>query len=305
MTLMINEEKNHNNKATFCGFISIIGRPNVGKSTLMNHLIGQKISITSRKPQTTRHKITGVYTKDNVQFIFVDTPGFQKLNLNNLNKALNQSVVNTLNDVDIIVYVVEAGIFNAGDLEVLNLLPKNHQNVFLVINKQDKIKNKAELSEFVTGVSRKFPFKKVITVAAKHNTGTSEMLDSLAINLPESVFLYPEDQLTDKSNSFMASEIIREKLFRSLGEELPYSLMVDIDKFEATNKLTKIFATIVVDRDNQKPIIIGKGGEKLKKISIESRLDMESLFGTKVHLEIWVKVKKGFADELKFLQQFE
>lgn len=305
MTLMINEEKNHLNKATFCGFISIIGRPNVGKSTLMNHLIGQKISITSRKPQTTRHKVTGVYTKDNVQFIFVDTPGFQKLNLNNLNKALNQSVVNTLNDVDIIVYVVEAGIFNAGDLEVLNLLPKNHQNVFLVVNKQDKIKNKAELNEFVTGVSRKFPFKKVITVAAKHNTGTSEMLDSLAINLPESVLLYPEDQLTDKSNSFMASEIIREKLFRSLGEELPYSLMVDIDKFEATSKLTKIFATIVVDRDNQKPIIIGKGGEKLKKISIESRLDMENLFGTKVHLEIWVKVKKGFADELKFLQQFE
>ncbi|RTK93205.1 MAG: GTPase Era [Neisseriaceae bacterium] len=302
---MINEEKNHLNKATFCGFISIIGRPNVGKSTLMNHLIGQKISITSRKPQTTRHKVTGVYTKDNVQFIFVDTPGFQKLNLNNLNKALNQSVVNTLNDVDIIVYVVEAGIFNAGDLEVLNLLPKNHQNVFLVVNKQDKIKNKAELNEFVTGVSRKFPFKKVITVAAKHNTGTSEMLDSLAINLPESVLLYPEDQLTDKSNSFMASEIIREKLFRSLGEELPYSLMVDIDKFEATSKLTKIFATIVVDRDNQKPIIIGKGGEKLKKISIESRLDMENLFGTKVHLEIWVKVKKGFADELKFLQQFE
>jgi GTP-binding protein Era len=305
MILMINQKESTTNKATYCGFISIIGRPNVGKSTLMNHLIGQKISITSRKPQTTRHKVRGVYSKENIQYIFVDTPGFQKLNLSNFNKALNQSVVNTLGDVDVIVYVVEAGIFNAGDLEVLNLLPPNHKNVFLVINKQDKIKNKLELNDFINGVSRKYPFKQVLSVAAKHNTGMDIMLEDLAKCLPESVFLYPEEQLTDKSNSFMASEIIREKLFRSLGEEIPYNLMVEIDKFEVTAKITKIYATIVVDRDNQKPIIIGKGGEKLKKISIESRIDMEALFDSKVHLEVWVKVKKGFADELKFLQQFE
>lgn len=291
-------------KQTFAGFIAIVGRPNVGKSTLMNHLIGQKVSITSRKPQTTRHKVTGVYTHDDTQFIFVDTPGFQKLNLNKLNIALNQSVVNSLSGIDVVLYVVEAGIFNDGDNEVLQLLPTS-ANVILVINKKDKIKDKIELNQFVKDISNKFPFKKVISVAAKHDNGTSDLLTEIKTYLPESVFLYPEEQLTDKSSSFLASEIIREKLFRSLGEEIPYSLMVDIDKFEVTKKITKIFATIVVDRDNQKPIIIGKGGEKLKNISIESRLDMEKLFDTKIHLEIWVKVKKGFADELKFLQQFE
>lgn len=289
---------------TYCGFVAIVGRPNVGKSTLMNHLIGQKISITSRKPQTTRHKVTGVYTSDDVQYIFVDTPGFQKLNLNKLNLALNQSVVNSLTNVDVILYVVEAGLFNLGDKEVLSLLPKN-ANVILVVNKKDKLKNKQELDAFVSEVAKEYPFKNVMTVAAKHDTGTSELLSVTKKFLPESVFLYPEEQLTDKSSSFMASEIIREKLFRSLGEELPYSLMVEIDKFEVQPKITRIYATIVVDRDNQKPIIIGKGGEKLKKISMESRLDMEKLFDSKVHLEVWVKVKKGFADELKFLQQFE
>lgn len=290
---------------TYCGFISIVGRPNVGKSTLMNHLIGQKVSITSRKPQTTRHKVTGVYTVDDAQFIFVDTPGFQKLNLNKFNVALNQSVVNSLSNVDAILYVVEAGLFNDGDKEVLNLLPQNHANVILVVNKKDKLKDKQELNKFVSEVSKMYSFKSVLSVAAKHDNGLDMVLGNIKKHLPESVFLYPEDQLTDKSSSFMASEIIREKLFRSLGEELPYSLMVEIDKFEQTTKLTRIFATIVVDRDNQKPIIIGKGGEKLKKISIESRLDMEKLFETKVHLEIWVKVKRGFADEMKFLQQFE
>ncbi|MDD3266296.1 MAG: GTPase Era [Burkholderiales bacterium] len=291
-------------KQTFAGFIAIVGRPNVGKSTLMNHLIGQKVSITSRKPQTTRHKVTGVYTREDTQFIFVDTPGFQKLNLNKLNIALNQSVVNSMSGIDVVLYVVEAGIFNDGDNEVLQLLPTS-ANVILVVNKKDKIKDKIELNNFIKEISSKFAFKKVISVAAKHDNGTDNLLNEIKTYLPESVFLYPEEQLTDKSSSFLASEIIREKLFRSLGEEIPYSLMVEIDKFEVTKKLTKIFATIVVDRDNQKPIIIGKGGEKLKGISIESRLDMEKLFDTKIHLEIWVKVKKGFADELKFLQQFE
>ncbi len=289
---------------TYCGFVAIIGRPNVGKSTLMNHLIGQKVSITSRKPQTTRHKVTGVYTRDDSQYIFVDTPGFQKQYLTKLNQALNQSVVNSLSNVDAIIYVVEAGIFNTGDEEVLNLLPEN-SNVILVINKKDQLKDRLELNKFIDSLSNKFPFKQVFTVAAKHNQGLEEVLLKVKDYLPESVFLYPEDQLTDKSSKFLASEIIREKLFRYLGDELPYSLMVDIDKFEQTNKLTRIFATIIVDKENQKPMIIGKGGEKLKKISIDSRLDMEQLFGTKVHLEIWVKVKSGFADDIKFLKQFE
>ena len=289
---------------TRCGFIAIIGRPNVGKSTLMNHLIGQKVSITSRKPQTTRHRVTGVLTIDNAQYIFVDTPGFQKQYLTKLNQVLNQSVVNSLNNVDVIAYVVEAGVFNAGDEEVLNLLPTT-ANVVLIINKKDKYKDKSELNAFIKEITSKFAFKQVLAVAAKHNHGIEELLPILKSYLPESVFLYPEDQLTDKSSKFMASEIIREKLFRTLGQELPYNLMVEIDKFEQTTKLCRIFATIVVDRDNQKPMVIGKGGEKLKKISIDSRLDMEKLFDCKVHLEIWVKVKSGFADDLKFLQQFE
>lgn len=290
--------------STRCGFIAIVGRPNVGKSTLMNHLIGQKVSITSRKPQTTRHRVTGVLTEEKTQYIFVDTPGFQKQYLTKLNQALNQSVVNSLNNVDVIVYVVEAGIFNAGDEEVLGLLPKS-ANIILVVNKKDKYKDKSELGTFVQEVSGKFDFKRVITVAAKHNHGIEELLPAIKAYLPESIFLYPEDQLTDKSSKFMASEIIREKLFRTLGQELPYNLMVEIDKFEQTVKLCRIFATIIVDRENQKPMVIGKGGEKLKKISIDSRMDMERLFNCKVHLEIWVKVKSGFADDLKFLQQFE
>lgn len=289
---------------TYCGFIAIIGRPNVGKSTLMNHLIGQKISITSRKPQTTRHKVTGVYTLADTQYLFVDTPGFQKLYVNKFNSALNQSVVNSLTNVDAIIYVVEAGSFNAGDEAVLNLLPAD-ANVMLVVNKRDKFKIRLELEKFIAEVSAKYPFKQVLSVSAKHDQGLDLLLDATRECLPESVFLYPEDQLTDKSSKFMASEIIREKLFRSLGEELPYNLMVEIDSFEEKPKLTRVFATIIVDRDNQKPMVIGKGGEKLKKISTESRLDMEKMFGTKVHLEVWVKVKSGFTDELKFLQQFE
>lgn len=289
---------------TFCGFIAIVGRPNVGKSTLMNHLVGQKISVTSRKPQTTRHKVTGVYTKGDAQYIFVDTPGFQKQYLTKLNQALNQSVVNSLSCVDIIIYVVEAGVFNAGDEEVLKLLPLN-ANVLLVINKRDQIKDKNELEHFIAQINSKFKFKQVISVAAKHNYGMDEVLASILPHLPESIFLYPEDQLTDKNSNFLASEIIREKLFRYLGDELPYNSMVEINKFEQTTKLYKVFATIIVEKENQKPMIIGKGGEKLKKISMDSRLDMEKLFAVKVFLDVWVKVKSGFADEVNFLKQFE
>lgn len=289
---------------THCGFVAIIGRPNVGKSTLMNHLIGQKVSITSRKPQTTRHKVTGVYSDDAAQYIFVDTPGFQNKYLTKLNQALNQSVLNSLGAVDAIILVVEAGLFNNADQDVLNLLPPV-ANVILCINKIDLVKDKQELASYIESIKQKYPFKQIAMVAAKHHNGMEQLLAGVKPYLPESVFLYPEDQLTDKSSKFLASEIIREKLFRYLGEELPYSLMVDIDKFEQTPTLTKIYATIIVDKDNQKPIIIGKGGEKLKKISTEARLDMAKLFDCKVHLEVWVKVKTGFADDIRFLKQFE
>ena len=291
-------------KSKCCGFIAIIGRPNVGKSTLMNHLIGQKISITSRKPQTTRHKVTGVLTAEDTQYIFVDTPGFQNRYQSKLNDALNKSVVNSLGAVDVIILVVEAGIYNSADKEVLDLLPQD-ANVILAINKQDQFKNKYELSQFKDEVSSLFPFKSVVMVSAKQHTGISELLESVKPHLPESVFLYPNDQMTDKSSKFLASEIIREKLFRHLGEELPYSLTVEVETFEELENIYKIHAIIIVDKDNQKGIVIGKGGEKLKKISTAAREDMEVLFGIKVFLDVWVKVRGGFADELKFLKQFE
>lgn len=293
------------NLTTHCGFIAIVGRPNVGKSTLMNHLIGQKISITSRKPQTTQHKINGVLTTGNNQFIFVDTPGFQKRYLNKLNDLLNLAVVNSLVNVDVVLYVVEAGLFNQGDEAIIPLLPKD-KNVILVINKQDKLKDKEELSRFIYTISGKFAFKQVIGLSAKHHLGIEELLNTITPYLPKGQFLYPDDQLTDKNTKFLVSEIIREKLFRHLGQELPYSIAVIVDEFSTKDPLlTRISATILVDKSNQKGIVIGKNGEKLKGISTEARMDIEQLVDCKVFLQVWVKVKTGFADEAKFLKQFE
>src|SRR5579863_758055 len=289
---------------TYCGLVSIIGRPNVGKSTLMNHLIGQKISITSRKPQTTQHKVSGVITLGEYQYVFIDTPGFQKRYINKLNTLLNKSVINSLSDIDAVIFVVEAGSFNEGDEEVVTLLPKN-ANVFLVINKQDKIKDKQVLDKFIKQVSLKYPFKGVLVVSAKQHFGIDELITEIKNVFPRGEFLSPKDQLTDKSSQFLCAEIIREKLFRYLGEELPYSFAVEINDFKLDGELTRISATIIVDKENQKPIVIGRGGEKLKKISSEARLDMEQLLHSKVFLQIWVKVKSGFADDLKFLSQFE
>ncbi len=288
-----------------CGFISIVGRPNVGKSTLMNHLIGQKISITSRKPQTTQQRVSGIVTLNNAQYIFIDTPGFQQLYLNKLNNLLNQSVINSLSDVDVVLFVVEALIFNQGDQNVLNLLP-NNKNVILVINKQDKVDNKYELNNYIESLCQKFPFKEVLLVSARMHNGIDEVLLALNKYIPFERFLYPEDQLTDRNTKFLVSEIIREKLFRNLGDELPYSLAVNIDEFDISNpKITHINATIIVDKDNQKGMVIGNKGNKLKKISSEARVDIEKLLNNKVFLQIWVKVKNGFADQVMFLKQFE
>jgi GTP-binding protein Era len=270
----------------------------------MNHLIGQKISITSRKPQTTQHRVNGVVSMGQYQYVFIDTPGFQKRYINKLNTLLNKSVINSLTDIDAIVLVVEAGSFNTGDEEVIALLPPD-ANVFLVINKQDKIKDKYHLDEYVKQVSIKYPFKKVILASAKQHFGIEEILKHIKDVFPQGEFLYPTDQLTNKSSQFLCSEIIREKLFRYLGEELPYSLAVEINDFKLDDELYRISATIIVDKENQKPIVIGRGGEKLKKISSESRMDMEQLLQNKVFLQVWVKVKSGFADDLKFLSQFE
>ena len=294
----------NDNLQSHCGFITIIGRPNVGKSTLMNHLIGQKLSITSRKPQTTRHKVNGILTIDDYQYVFVDTPGFQRQYESKINTLLNQSVINSLKGIDVILLVVEAGVFNAGDELVLSLLPKS-AHVILVINKQDQLKDKMVLNKFIKEIRQKYKFAAAIPVSAKHHLGIDDLLAATKPYMPEGPFLYDAEQLTDRSNRFLASEIIREKLFRYLGEELPYSLTVEIDEFVEDSKLYKISATVIVDKDNQKGIVIGKSGEKLKKVSTEARLDMEKLFEHKVFLQVWVKVRGGFADSLKFLKQFE
>ena len=286
-----------------CGFVAIVGRPNVGKSTLMNHLIGQKISITSKKAQTTRHKITGVYTDERSQFIFVDTPGFQTRHRNALNDRLNQNVTEALGGVDVVVFVVEAMRFSEADRAVVRLLPK-HLPVILVVNKIDRAKSKAELEEFIETVRREFDFAGAEAVSAKHGLRIGELLARLRPHLPESVPLYPEDAVTDRSARFLAAEIVREKLFRHLGEELPYAANVAVEQFEEEDGLYRIYIAVLVDKDGQKAIIIGKGGEKLKKISTEARLDMEKLFETKVFLKVWVKVKSGWADDARFLQEF-
>ncbi|SMF17781.1 GTPase Era [Pseudogulbenkiania subflava] len=286
-----------------CGFVAIVGRPNVGKSTLMNHLIGQKVSITSKKAQTTRHRVNGIHTEDTAQFVFVDTPGFQTFHKGALNEVLNRSVKETLSDVDCVLFVIEAMRWTGADKELLPLLPK-HTPVMLVINKLDKAKDKQALMEFIETVKADFAFADVEVVSAKHGQRLVELLDKVRPRLPESMPLYPEDMVTDKSERFLAAEIVREKLFRYLGEELPYSMNVEVEQFELDGALRRIHIAVLVDKEGQKGILIGKGGEKLKKISTEARLDMEKLFDGKVYLEVWVKVKSGWADDVRFLKEF-
>ena len=287
------------------GFVAVIGRPNVGKSTLMNHLIGQKISITSKKAQTTRHKVTGIYTDDTAQFVFVDTPGFQTNHRNALNDRLNLNVTEAISGVDVIVFVVEAMRFTDADRVVLKQLPK-HTPVLLVVNKidKDKAKDKTALDAFIAEVRAEFDFAGVEVVSAKHGLRIANLLETLKPFLPESIPMYPEDMVTDKSSRFLAMEIVREKLFRYLGEELPYAMNVEVEQFEEEESgLYRIYIAVLVDKDSQKAILIGKGGERLKKISTEARLDMEKLFDTKVFLKVWVKVKSGWADDIRFLNE--
>ena len=288
-----------------CGFVAIVGRPNVGKSTLMNHLIGQKISITSKKAQTTRHKVTGIYTDDTAQFVFVDTPGFQTNHRTALNDRLNLNVTEAISGVDVIVFVVEAMRFTDADRVVLKQLPK-HTPVLLVVNKidKDKAKDKTALDAFIAEVRAEFDFAGVEVVSAKHGLRIANLLETLKPFLPESIPMYPEDMVTDKSSRFLAMEIVREKLFRYLGEELPYAMNVEVEQFEEEESgLYRIYIAVLVDKDSQKAILIGKGGERLKKISTEARLDMEKLFDTKVFLKVWVKVKSGWADDIRFLRE--
>ncbi|WP_354686527.1 GTPase Era [Cupriavidus necator] len=281
-----------------CGTVAIVGRPNVGKSTLMNALVGQKISITSRKAQTTRHRIVGIQTTDDAQYVFVDTPGFQTRHASALNRSLNRAVTSTLSSVDLILFVVEAGYYGTDDEKVLSLLPKNTP-VLLIANKLDRVTgdNRSEvMMPFLEKMGQLFPFREVVPMTAKTRDHIARLFDIIRPYLPEGEPMYDADAMTDRSERFLASEIIREKVFRWTGDELPYTSTVVIDKFETEGRLRRVFATILVERDAHKAMIIGNKGSKLKQISTEARLDMEKLFDGKVYLEMWIKVKSGWAD---------
>jgi GTP-binding protein Era len=278
-----------------CGYIAIVGRPNVGKSTLMNTLIGAKVSITSRKAQTTRHRITGIQTKPDAQYVYVDTPGFQTRHSNPLNKKLNRTVIDTLSASDVVLFVVEAGSYDQADKQVLRLIPANVPCI-LVINKSDHIKDKAVLMPFAQQVAADRDFSAVVPVSAKQRFQLDALETEIGKLLPENPPIFGEDDITDRSEKFLAAEIVREKVFRFVGEELPYTSTVVIEKFEQEGNLRRIFAAILVERDSHKSIVIGQKGAKLKEISTQARLDMEKLFGGPVYLEIWIKVKSGWAD---------
>jgi GTP-binding protein Era len=278
-----------------CGYIAIVGRPNVGKSTLMNNLIGAKVSITSRKAQTTRHRITGIQTREDAQFIYVDTPGFQTRHNNPLNKTLNRTVANTLTAADVILFVVEAGTFGEADKQVIELLPKDVPCI-LVINKSDRMKDKAVMMPFAQQVAQAHDFAAIVPASAKQRYQLDVIEGEIRKHLPVEAAVFGEDDITDRSEKFLAAEIVREKIFRFVGDELPYTSTVVIEKFEQEGNLRRVFAAILVERDGHKAMVIGQKGAKLKEISTQSRLDMEKLFGGPVYLEIWVKVKSGWAD---------
>lgn len=284
-----------------CGTVAIVGRPNVGKSTLLNHILGLKLAITSRKAQTTRHRLLGIHTTENTQFIFVDTPGFQQKHLNALNKSLNKTVTQVLNEVDVVLFVIEPMKLGEADEKVLSLLPKD-KPVILVVNKADLMGDKNNLLPLIQDFDLLHPFVSIVPVSAKKNLYLDDLLEAIRQQLPEQAAVYEADELTDKNERFLAAELIREKIFRLLGDEIPYSIAVEIEKFEMDKKLRRISAAIIVDKDSQKPMLIGKGGAKLKQISTEARQDMEKLFGGKVFLETWVKVKGGWADNERALK---
>ena len=291
-----------------CGLIAIVGKPNVGKSTLMNALVGQKISITSRKAQTTRHRITGIRTLEETQFVFVDTPGFQTRHSTALNKSLNKAVMGAITDVDLILFVVEAGSFTLADAKVLSLF-KPGIPALLVANKLDRVHRRAEIAPWLRDMQERHPFAEFVPMSAKRRDHIQRLLKICAPYLPEQPWFYGAEELTDRSEKFLATETVREKLFRFTGDELPYTSTVLIDKFEEEpsaqhGRFIRMAVSIVVERDSHKAMVIGAGGERLKRISTEARQELEQQLGAKVFLEVWVKVRSGWADDEARVKSF-
>ena len=291
-----------------CGLVAIVGRPNVGKSTLLNALVGQKISITSDKAQTTRHRITGIRTLGASQFIFVDTPGFQLKHVAALNRTLNRTVLASLADVDLVLFVVEAGRFGLADAKVLDLLQgpgMQGKPVVLVANKLDALPRRQDVLPWLRTMQERHPFAEFVPLSARKAADVERLFKIVEPYLPEQPWLYEEDALTDRSDRFLASEIVREKLFRLTGDELPYASTVVIEKFEEEPGGRRIVsAAIVVEREAHKGMVIGAGGERLKRIGSEARQELEQLWDARVHLELWVKVRSGWADDEAHLRSY-
>ncbi|SDM57709.1 GTP-binding protein Era [Franzmannia pantelleriensis] len=288
-----------------CGFVAIVGRPNVGKSTLMNRILGQKISITSRRPQTTRHQVMGIKTEDDNQIIYVDTPGMHIMSKDRnkaINRFMNQAASQALRDVDCVVFIIDRTRWMPEDQVVLDKLTHVKAPVILAVNKVDWLEDKASLLPWLEQVGAKRDFAAILPLSAKHGTNVPELEAEVAKHLPESIHYYPDDQVTDRTQRFLVAELVREKVMRQLGDELPYQMTVEIEEFRETDRVTHISALILVERQGQKKILIGENGERIKSIGREARLDMERALGGKVMLNLWVKVKRGWSDDERALK---
>lgn len=289
-------------KASRCGYVAIVGRPNVGKSTLLNHILGQKLAITSRKPQTTRHNMLGIKTEGEVQTIYVDTPGLHKENQKALNRFMNKTAVTALRDVDVVVFVVDRTRWTDEDQMVLERVRFVKCPVLLAVNKLDRLEDKADMLPHLQWLQEQLPEATVIPISAQHGHNLETLEELVAERLPEGEHFFPEDQITDRSSRFLAAELIREKIMRQLGAELPYQVAVEIEEFKYENGVLHIHGLILVERDGQKKILIGQAGERIKRIGQEARQDMETLFDAKVMLNLWVKVKGGWSDDERALR---
>lgn len=289
-------------KTPYCGYVAIVGRPNVGKSTLLNHILGMKLSITSRKPQTTRHQILGVKTSEQFQTIYVDTPGIHQRRGTAINKYMNRAATSVLNDVDVILFVVQANNWTQEDAAILEKFKTVKCPILLVINKVDMLPSKKQLLPLINELSAQYNYSEIIPISALNGSNVEVLEKTVVPLLPENDHVYPDDQVTDRSMRFISSEIIREKLIRELGQELPYTSTVSIDKYDEDEKIVHIHATIYVESEGQKAIIIGKKGSRLKSIGTKAREDISKMVGTKVYLNLWVKVREGWSNDERALR---
>ncbi|TNF05632.1 MAG: GTPase Era [Gammaproteobacteria bacterium] len=289
-------------KQSRCGYVAIVGRPNVGKSTLLNHLLGQKISITSRKPQTTRQNTLGIKTEGDIQLIFVDTPGLHSNQDKAINRFMNRSAESAIRDVDVVVFVVDRTIWTEADEKVAEEIARSNAPVIIALNKSDRLDKKSDLIPQLQNLSSRFPEAILIPVSALHGQNLQELEEAIVAQIPQGIHYYPEDQITDRTQRYLVSEIVREKITRQLGAELPYEVAVEVEEFKYQGKICHISALILVEREGQKKIIIGEKGARLKKIGQQARMDMERLIDNKVMLNLWVKVKRGWSDDDRALR---